>query len=61
MWLCCRPRRIQETLLPKAVHTRDGWQLATFYQPAREVGGDFYDFFSLPDGRLGLVLGDVTD
>ena len=31
------------------------------YQPAREVGGDFYDFLELPDGRLGLVIGDVTD
>lgn len=54
-------RRIQESLLPKVVPTLDGWQLATLYQPAREVGGDFYDFISLPDGRLGLVLGDVTD
>ena len=54
-------RRIQEALLPKAVPTLDGWQLATLYQPAREVGGDFYDFISLPDGRIGIVLGDVTD
>ena len=54
-------RRIQEALLPKSVPVLDGWQLATCYQPAREVGGDFYDFFSLADGRLGLVLGDVTD
>ena len=54
-------RRIQEALLPKAVPALAGWQLATCYQPAREVGGDFYDFLSLADGRLGLVLGDVTD
>ncbi len=32
-----------------------------FYRPAREVGGDFYDFIELPDGRLGIVVGDVTD
>lgn len=53
-------RRIQESLLPKSVPMLDGWQFAAHYQPAREVGGDFYDFLSLPDGRLGLVLGDVT-
>ena len=38
----------------------DGWQLATYYEPAREVGGDFYDFLELEDGRLGLVVGDAT-
>lgn len=54
-------RRIQESLLPKVVPSLAGWQLATLYQPAREVGGDFYDFIPLADGRLGLVLGDVTD
>src|SRR5215207_3927523 len=35
--------------------------LAAYYQPAREVGGDFYDFLELDDGRFGLVVGDVTD
>ncbi|HEX9412345.1 MAG TPA: SpoIIE family protein phosphatase, partial [Ktedonobacterales bacterium] len=54
-------RRIQLTLLPKEVPTLAGWQLAAYYQPAREVGGDFYDFLPFADGRLGLVLGDVTD
>jgi serine phosphatase RsbU (regulator of sigma subunit)/anti-sigma regulatory factor (Ser/Thr protein kinase) len=54
-------RLIQHTLLPKALPELQGWQLATHYQPAREVGGDFYDFLDLPDGRLGLVIGDVTD
>ena len=37
-----------------------GWQLAAHYNPAREVGGDFYDFLELEDGRLGLVVGDAT-
>jgi len=32
-----------------------------YYQAARQVGGDFYDFIYLDDGRLGLVIGDVTD
>ncbi len=54
-------RLIQQTLLPKELPTLAGWQVAAHYQPAREVGGDFYDFFQLPDGRLGLVIGDVTD
>jgi len=54
-------RLIQHTLLPKALPERAGWQLAAYYQPAREVGGDFYDFIELPDEKLGIVVGDVTD
>jgi serine phosphatase RsbU (regulator of sigma subunit) len=42
------------------VPTLEGWQIAPYYQPAREVGGDFYDFLELEDGRLGLVVGDAT-
>ena len=52
---------IQQTLLPKAVPNPEGWKMSAHYQPAREVGGDFYDFLDLPDGRIGLVVGDVTD
>ena len=52
---------IQQTFLPKEVPTLPGWQLVPYYQPAREVGGDFYDFLPFEDGRLGLVIGDVTD
>jgi serine phosphatase RsbU (regulator of sigma subunit) len=51
---------IQRSLLPKEIPALPGWQLAPFYQPAREVGGDFYDFLLLNDGRLGLVIGDVS-
>jgi serine phosphatase RsbU (regulator of sigma subunit) len=54
-------RLIQQTLLPKSVPQLGGYELAAFYQPAREVGGDFYDFLDFDDGRLGLVVGDVTD
>ena len=54
-------RLIQHSLLPKEVPALSGWQLATYYQPAREVGGDLYDFLAFEDGRLGLVIGDVTD
>ncbi len=54
-------RVIQQTLLPKEVPSLSGWQVAAHYQPAREVGGDFYDFLELSEGRLGLIIGDVTD
>src|SRR5918992_38368 len=53
-------RGIQQALLPKEVPTLEGWEVTSYYQPAKEVGGDFYDFFELPDGRLGLVVGDAT-
>jgi steroid delta-isomerase-like uncharacterized protein len=53
-------RSIQQASLPKEVPQLEGWQVAPFYQPAREVGGDFYDFHLLSEGRLGLVVGDAT-
>ncbi len=54
-------RLIQQTLLPRDLPAMPGWQLAAYYQPARAVGGDFYDFLRFEDGRLGIVIGDVTD
>jgi serine phosphatase RsbU (regulator of sigma subunit)/anti-sigma regulatory factor (Ser/Thr protein kinase) len=54
-------RVIQQTLLPKEVPQLEGWQISALWQPARAVSGDFYDFFSFPDGRLGMVIADVTD
>jgi serine phosphatase RsbU (regulator of sigma subunit)/anti-sigma regulatory factor (Ser/Thr protein kinase) len=54
-------RIIQETLLPKEIPQPEGWSVAALWQPAQEVGGDFYDFFPLPDGRLGIIIADVTD
>jgi predicted ester cyclase len=53
-------RSIQQASLPEEVPSLEGWQIAPYYQPAREVGGDFYDFLELKDGRLGLVVGDAT-
>jgi predicted ester cyclase len=53
-------RRIQQASLPKEVPTLEGWQITPYYQPAREVGGDFYDFHLLSEGQLGLVVGDAT-
>jgi serine phosphatase RsbU (regulator of sigma subunit)/anti-sigma regulatory factor (Ser/Thr protein kinase) len=52
---------IQQNFLPKELPDHPGWTLNAFYRPAREVGGDFYDFIDLPGGRLGIVVGDVTD
>ena len=52
---------IQQQFLPKELPNLPGWHLAAHYQPAREVGGDFYDFLQLPDGQLGVVIGDVAD
>ena len=53
-------RTIQQASLPKELPQLEGWQIAPFYRPAREVGGDFYDFHYLSEGRLGLVTGDAT-
>ncbi len=52
---------IQQQFLPKSLPELPGWHVAAFYRPARTVGGDFYDFLQLPDGRVMLVVGDVTD
>jgi serine phosphatase RsbU (regulator of sigma subunit)/predicted ester cyclase len=53
-------RSIQQASLPEEVPTLEGWQISPFYRPARQVGGDFYDFHPLSEGRLGLVVGDAT-
>jgi serine phosphatase RsbU (regulator of sigma subunit) len=56
-------RQIQLSLLPEAPPVLPGWEFATYYRPARQVGGDFYDFFELPGeaGELGMVIADVAD
>jgi serine phosphatase RsbU (regulator of sigma subunit) len=51
---------MQQASLPKEVPQLVGWQIAPYFQPARDVGGDFYDFFDLGDGRVGLAVGDAT-
>src|ERR671915_30436 len=53
-------RRIQHASLPEEVPQLEGWKISPYYQPAREVGGDFYDFHLLSEGRLGVVVGDAT-
>ena len=53
-------RSMQQASLPKEVPTLEGWQIFSYFQPARDVGGDFYDFFDLGDGQVGLAVGDAT-
>lgn len=52
---------IQASFLPGALPQRAGWQLAAVLRPARQTSGDFYDVLELPDGRMGLLIADVTD
>ena len=54
-------RLIQQTLLPQTVPTLADWGVTAYYQPARAVGGDFYDFIHFPDGKVGFIVADVTD
>jgi serine phosphatase RsbU (regulator of sigma subunit)/predicted ester cyclase len=53
-------RSIQQASLPKEVPELVGWKISPLYRPAREVGGDFYDFHLLSEGKIGLVVGDAT-
>lgn len=57
-------RQIQLSMLPVSVPQFDGWEFSVHYVTARQVGGDFYDFFELPSEtgrpRLGLVVADVA-
>lgn len=54
-------RIIQQTLLPQTLPDLPGYDVAAYYKPAREVGGDFYDFLHFEDGRVAFIIGDVTD
>ncbi len=53
-------RDIQQGILLAAVPFVPGWEMSTVSAPARDLGGDLYDFLELPDGRLGLMIGDVS-
>ncbi len=52
---------IQKAFLPEDIPQPKGWEIGVRWRPARQVGGDFYDFIQLPDGRLGFVIADVSD
>jgi phosphoserine phosphatase RsbU/P len=53
-------RAIQQSLLPEACLFGDSFEVTFRFSPYSEVGGDFADFFNLPDGRVGIYLGDVV-
>lgn len=52
---------IQSAFIPETLPELAGWELAATWRAAREVAGDFYDVFTLPDGRLALIVADVAD
>jgi sigma-B regulation protein RsbU (phosphoserine phosphatase) len=54
-------REVQTSFLPHTTPQIPGWEFAAWWRPAREVAGDYYDFIAESDGRLGLVIADVTD
>ena len=60
-------RQMQQNFLPdsEAINClllkKTSWEISTFFKPARQVSGDFYDAFELPGGYLGLVIADVCD
>ncbi len=53
-------RELQSSLLPHETPQLSGWEFAAYWQPARQVSGDFYDFISTSSG-LGIVIADVSD
>jgi serine phosphatase RsbU (regulator of sigma subunit) len=54
-------REIQDDFLPHEILQPTGWEIATYFQAAREVAGDFYDVFQVSEHKIGLMLGDVVD
>ncbi|MFC1712800.1 PP2C family protein-serine/threonine phosphatase [Candidatus Poribacteria bacterium] len=53
-------RQMQLGLLPESSPLVEGLDIAGFSRPAREVGGDFFDYFSLSDGRIGIAIADIS-
>jgi sigma-B regulation protein RsbU (phosphoserine phosphatase) len=54
-------RQIQRDFLPQQIPELPNWDIATYFAPAKQVSGDFYDVFSLPGNNLGIVIADVAD
>jgi serine phosphatase RsbU (regulator of sigma subunit) len=52
--------QVQKRFLPQVVPTVPGYEFFAYYQPTYEVGGDYYDFVSLPADRIAVALGDVS-
>ncbi len=53
-------RQIQGSLLPRSYPSVPGVQFSALCLPARQVGGDYYDFLEMPNGRIGVVVGDAS-
>lgn len=53
-------RQVQQGLLPRHPPVLPGYDVFDFYAPAQQVGGDYYDYVPLPDGRLVVVMADVS-
>lgn len=51
---------IQRSLLPTQLPTNVGLDIATHYQTSKQAGGDYFDFFHLPDGKLAILIADVS-
>jgi serine phosphatase RsbU (regulator of sigma subunit) len=54
-------RQVQQSVLPRVFPQVSGYAFAARNRPARQVGGDFYDLFSLDEDHLGIVIADVSD
>jgi len=54
-------RQIQRDFLPAEIPRLPNWEIETYFAPAKQVSGDFYDVFSLPGNNLGVVIADVAD
>jgi phosphoserine phosphatase RsbU/P len=54
-------REIQQAFLPSTFPQVQGWEVTSYFRAAREVAGDFYDAFLMPNGRLGVLIADVCD
>jgi len=52
--------KIQSSILPEKDPSLEGYEVISYFHPAKEVGGDYYDYLHLPDNRLGIVIGDVS-
>jgi sigma-B regulation protein RsbU (phosphoserine phosphatase) len=53
-------QQIQHGLFPEDSPRGDGWEASAHFRPARELGGDLYDFYELGEGRVGVAVGDVS-
>lgn len=53
-------REVQTGFLPKRRPQTEGYEFFDYYQPANHVGGDYYDYLELPDGRLAIIIADVV-